>query len=587
MTVTIFPETLEVGIEDEDPRGTNSPIDIIPEPVDFSFDEEVSGRPVTVEVGGHVAPPDFLPALGLWFAEVRDLNGGFYTTLTDRFTITRLRWELNGTGGGTLSGPILDPGLDSLFDGFGNIIDGREIQVGRDDIGVLAHLVPSPRGNPRTMEIEGFGAAFHLTKKYVGRNNPPPDLISNGHFDVDLSGWSAVSGSGSTSASWNPLADDDLGPGQVILTQTTAGNNYLEHSVIDIPSLPDETFLWIEAAIYLDAAIDVRDLATSGRALWTVWKNAADTTVIWQQGVSPDWRRVEAWQRLKTKIFIPANQNSKLHVRLYAPKGEVRYAAVEARREERLVCDGSPGIIIGCLVSHAQNVGIGKSIVNLDVNDGRGEGTIEIHRHYKYAEAANIMSAAQEMASIQGGVDFLCEYPATNDRTIFTMERTGWDPGAEKVSLVWGENLNGFDWTWNPAKRADRGRVQGRGSGDEVTEGFYDDPDSDLGWEFVRRATIEGSEHPERQADGLGRTFKRPLTLQVEVRRTADFDVATNLRTSGGASGALLPGRLVDVSIDHGPIQVHEEFKVLSVDFEPEREVATMELIPVSALVDE
>lgn len=584
MTVNVFPETLDLFIEDEAPRGSNSPIDIIPEPTDFGWEEVTDGRPVEVEgsVSG-IFPPDVLPALGNWYAEVRDLNGGFYATLTDHFTVTKLKWELNGTGGGALSGPALDPGLNFLFDDAGNVIDGREIQVGRDDLGVLAHLVPSPRVNPRTVEIEGFGPFFHLTKKYVGRNNPPPDLITNGHFDVDVSGWTGV---GVSSMSWAPLANDDLGPGEIVLTSTAAGNFYAEQ-IVDIPAHPDATFIWLEAYVEVDAAVLPADLATSGRALWTVWTDPSGATVIWQQGVSPDWRRFGDFQKLSTKIFVPASQHSKMRVRLYSPKGLVRYAAVEARREERLVCDGTPAIIISCLVSHAQDSSLGKSFVDLDVDDSRGEGTISINRHYKYAEAANIASAAQEMASIQGGVDFLTETPATNDRTIFTMERTGWDPGAEKVSLVWGENLNDWEWTWNPAKRADRGRVQGRGSGDEVTEGFYDDPDSDLGWEFVRRATIEGTQHPEKQADGLGRTFKRPLTLKATVRRTATFDVAANLRTSGGASGALLPGRLVDVVLDHGPVHAVEEFKVLSAEFTPEKELAVLELIPVSSLIDE
>jgi hypothetical protein len=385
---------------------------------------------------------------------------------------------------------------------------------------------------------------------------------------------------------WAPLPDDDLGPGEMVLTSTAAGNFYAEQ-IVDIPATPDATFIWLEAYVEVDSAVLPKDLATSGRALWTVWTNPAGSTVIWQQGVSPDWRRFGDFQKLSTKIFVPAGQHSKMRVRLYSPKGLVRYAAVEARREERLVCDGSPAIIISCLVSHAQDSGLGKSFVNLNVDDSRGEGTVNLNRHYKFAEAANIASAGQEMASIQGGVDFLTEMPATNDRTIFTMERTGWDPGAEKVSLLWGDNLNGWEWQWNPAKRADRGRVQGRGSGDEVTEGFYDDPDSDLGWEFVRRATIEGTPHPEKQADGLGRTFKRPLTVKATVRRTATFDVAANLRTSGGAAGALLPGRLVDVSIDHGPIHVAEEFKILSADFTPELETVDLELIPVATLIDE
>lgn len=584
MTLNLFPETAEFEFEADAPRGFSSPIDLLIETTEYGFEED----PFVVVEGedSGIFPPPAMPSFGNWYAEVRDLNGGIIWTFDralEGFKVAELHWELNGPGGGKLTIPILDPGLVSLFDPLGNVIDGMEVHVGRDDLGVMAHLVPAPRLNPRTAEIEGFGPFFHLSKKYVGRNNPAPELISNGHFDTDLTDWTAV---GATVQNWGPYPGAD-GPGEIILTSAAAGNNYSEHAVIDVPSLPYASFIWLRGVIELDGAIDVRDLATSGRALWTVWKDSTDTTVIWQQGVSPNWRGTTDPQRLDTKIFVPANQDSKLHLRLYSPRGTVRYRAISAHREERLNCEGTPSTIISCLVSHAQNPGMNKTSVNLDVNNGRGEGTIELARRYKFAEAANIASACQEMASIQGGVDFLVETPADNDRTLFTMERTGWDPGAEKVSLLWGDNLNGWEVAWNPAKRADRGRVQGRGSGDEVTEAFYDDPDSNLGWEFVRRATIEGTNHPESQADGLGRTFKRPITITATVRRTPNFDVAANCRTSGGASGALLPGRLVDVSIDHGPVFVAEEFKIITTKLEPEAELATLELIPVSALVDE
>jgi hypothetical protein len=250
-----------------------------------------------------------------------------------------------------------------------------------------------------------------------------------------------------------------------------------------------------------------------------------------------------------------------MEVRLYSPKGLVKYAHISAHREERLNCEGAPADIIGCLVDHAQDTGLNKTDVNITNDESRGEGSILLARRYKYAEAANILSSMQEMSSLQGGVDWLCETPSSNSRVVFTMERSGFDPGpGVKCALVWGENLNDWVSGWNPDKRADRGRVQGRGSGDEVTEAFYDDPDSDLGWEFVRRTTIAGTSHPEAQVEGLGRTYKRPLTFEATVRRTATFDVAYNLHP---ANGGLLPGRLVDVSLDHGPIHVHEEFKIL------------------------
>lgn len=586
MALNIFLDTNEFTVDDTTLGGTVNPLDIALATDEFASTGAPSDPDAAVPVYAdeHLFPPQACPDLGNYVIEVRDLIGGLYATLTDKFTCTEISWELNGMGGARISGPILDPNLAALFDGAGNVIDGRELHIKRDDLpDPFIHCIPSPQANPRTMDMQCPGALFHLSQKFVGRNNPTPELITNGGFDTDISGWT---NNGVDLAAWT-AAPYDSNPGSLTLTESTAGNNYYSQ-VVTVPSQPFATFIWLRAAILLDSAINVRDLATSGRALWTVWK--VGTTVVWQQGVSPNWRNVGEWQELSTKIFVPANQTQTMEVRLYAPKGTVRYDTVSGHREERLNCEGSPGVIIGCLVAHAQDTGLNKSDVNIASDDGRGTGSVLIARRYKYAEAQNIQSGMQEMASLNGGVDWLLEFDSVNTRTVYTMERTGYDPGgADKCVLTWGGNLNGFTWAWNPDKRADRIRVQGRGSGDEITEAFYDDPDSDLGWEAVTYATIEGSSHPEYEAEGRGRTYKRPLTLELEVRRTCEgidsFDPARHLLTANG--GGLLPGRLVEVNIDHGVIHVHEDFKVIGTRWAPEREVATLQVVAVSTLIDE
>ena len=190
--------------------------------------------------------------------EVRDLNGGFYTTLTDKATCTELRWELNGNGGGRIFGPSLDPNWSSLYDVFGNVIDGREIQVRRDDLpGPMNHLVPSPRANPRTIDVECFGPTFHLSKKYVGRNNPTPELIVNGTFIATPNPWVGIG----VSSIGEPLGE--IGPRRARPHVLTAGNFYANQTV-DIPSQPFDSFIWLRGFIWLDSAISQRDLATSG-----------------------------------------------------------------------------------------------------------------------------------------------------------------------------------------------------------------------------------------------------------------------------------------------------------------------------------
>lgn len=591
MTVSVYPPVHDIDVEHIAPRGTSTPLTISPPTHDVIAEHRPSADPTAVGPGALIYIDDVLasvpfPApLGRYFIEVRDKNGGIVYSLlntnpdVDHFTIDSMHWQLNGMGNVTMHGPILDPALAALIDSNGNVIDGMELQTGRDDLGVMQITVPSPRADPKQFNSDSFGVPFHLSHKYVGRNNPTPNLMSNGGFDADLSDWL----SHSVTSSWSADPVDSV-PGSLVLDSATAGDHYMYQDV-DVPSLPYSTFIWLSAAIYVDDAVDVQNLATSGRGLWTVWTQGGN--VVWQQGVSPNWRDKGHYQQLQTKIFVPHDTTNVMQVRLYAPRGVVRWDTVIAHREERLACSGTPSIIIACLVDHAQDSGFAKTDVNISVDNSRGEGSVNINRFYKFSEAAGILNAMGEMASLVGGVDWLCEYPLENTRTIFTMERKGWDPTPEKVTLTWGENLNGWTWTWNPAKRADILRVQGRGSGDEVTEAIADDPDATLGWEFVRRASIEGSDHPQEQADGLLNLYRRPMAVVASVRRTESFDVATQLCTSNGGNGALLPGRLVRVDLEHGPISVHEDFKVIDVVFTPEREVADLQLVPVSALEDE
>lgn len=583
--INVFPAVHDVDAEHYTPRGSATPQTIIPVVHDVAaehrFDAFSPGPGADITSPDmHVLPP-LLPALGNYVISVTDKNGGHYAFLTDKHTVTELHWVLNGNNDATVSGPILDPNLANLIDSQSNVIDGREIQVERDDLGVLMHYVPSPRATPRTFGMQCFGPTFHLSHKYVGRNNAVPNFITNGNFDTDVLDWTGVN---VASVDWS-ASPVERAPGALVASTTIAGDCYVQQFVT-VPSLPYDTFMWLSAWVYVDASVDVKHLATSGRGLWTVWRVGGN--VVWQQGVSPNWRNAGTWQHVQTKVFLPKDQVAEMETRLYVPKGSVRWDDVYAHREERLNCEGAPADIIACLVDHAQDTGLDKTNVNITVDDSRGDGSVQLVRRYKYAESAGILNAMGEMASLKGGVDWLCETPDTNTRTIFTMPRKGYDVGdTDRVNLVWGDNLNDFTWIWNPVKRADIVRVQGRGSGDEVTEHVYNDPDSDLGWEFVRFASIEGSDHPEEQAQGLGNTFKRPLTMEVTVRRTATFDVASHCCTDGGRAGGLLPGRLIDVDIDHGPLHLHEQFKCLDTRLNTLKETAVLQLVAVSTLVEE
>lgn len=586
MTITIYPPVHDVVTDHPTPTGVNSPVTITPPTHDSGVAHRASASPGSAGAGAILdLTPPMLPALGRWNIFVTDRNGGVTGSLlssnpgVDRWTVESIKWTLNSLGSVTISGPVHDPELVALYDFAGNVRDGVELRVERDDLGVLQVCVPSPRislsAGTRRIQMQCPGLAYHLTRKYVGRNNPAPELITNGGFDSDVSSWTS---NALATMLWS-ASPVDSDPGSLVATSALRGD-YYAYQTVTIPAKADSTFIWIKASCYLDAAVDRTKMPTSGRGLWTVHRVGG--TVVWQQGVSPNWRLVGDWQELSTKIFIPANQTSTMEVRLYCPLGTIRWDTVSAHREERLICDGTPGAVIGCLITHAQDPSLNKVHMLIDHSTVRGEGTIETKRHYKYAEAAKISSAMGEMADIAGGCDWLLETPDSSTRRVFTMERTGYDLGSSEVTLEWGRNLAAVEDVWTPDRRADQVRVQGRGSGNEITEAFWDDG-VNLGWEFIRRASIEGSPNPQEQVDGIGLLYRRPLTLQLTVNRTIDFDPA---HECAPANGTLLPGRIVTVKVVEGVVNINERFKIIDTELKPEQDVAILQVIPIAQLED-
>ena len=514
-----------------------------------------------------------LTQVGQYDITITDYVGGIYAHL-DEATCQSLMWEANGYGGGTIVVPLADPHLNELLDSDGNVRDGREIQVHLDAT-FIAALVPFPSSSPSVLTINGQGPGYHLRRRYVGRLNPSPNFVTNPTFATDLTGWTAVSGVTQTQVS----TPAQVGTGAIRLVSAAPGDHYSHvSSPIVFPSLPYETFAWVTGWLYVDVGVDPADLV-QGRSLFTVW--SIGSTEVWKQGVRANWRNIGQWQRLKFKVYVPANNAYNLDLRLYSPVGTVYYDELSVVREERLYLSGDPGTIVCGLVAHAQSAAIGKVSANIGCDTSGGTGSAEVTRAYKYSERANIASAIDEMRSLQGGVDWTVECDG-HLRNVATFDRTGIIP-TDKQTLTWdvtdesASNIADWKWTWNPDYRADKVIVGGRASGDDFYEAFYDDPASELGWEIFKTATVEGSPQAQALADGYGEVYQRPLNLTVTVHRRTNYDPARLI-----ATGSLRPCRVVRAQISEGVIQVDEDFKILKVTLNPEAETATLELVPIA-----
>jgi hypothetical protein len=102
----------------------------------------------------------------------------------------------------------------------------------------------------------------------------------------------------------------------------------------------------------------------------------------------------------------------------------------------------------------------------------------------------------------------------------------------------------------------------------------------DLGWESVFPAKIEGFQDAKEQSTGRGRQMRRADVLRLTVERTAAFDPAEEVQ----GDGALLPGRLIDVDLTDGQVDVFEGMKIIKTQLACEAHTAIIDVVAVTEL---
>lgn len=534
-------------------------------------------------------PPTPLPAPEAWSCSVIEADGTSHGAIR-AYPVT-LGWELNGIGNHSLYMAGLDSTAALLFSG-GEFVDGREVAVhyGTD---FVTTCVPSPRQSAGgdtvgpVLSLNGFGFGYHLKRRFIGRLNAHPNLVTvNPDFPTDLAGWSAYGGA---TVAWSSATGPDGTSGVASVGVSGITNSVgLQQQSIPVGGMPFDTFLWITVWVNVNTGVADYMVPPNGAALRIELRTAAGGggTFLWEQLANPDWRIKGAWQQVRMKVYVPGGLGSVyLVVQLQAPEGGALYDKVIVRQEERLYTSGDPGTIITALVTHAQDTGIAKTDLFIGMNVVDGGGT-NLTRAYKYSGRQNILAAMGEMNDIDGGVDWLPETPALNTREIAVYSPLGYEPPGGRLAATFDTaanagNVSHYEWVWATDSHADRVIVMGRGDGFELDEGvWFDQLSPDLGWESVFPAKIEGFHDVDQQANGRGRQMRRAHVLRLTVQRTAEFDPAEEVI----GDGALLPGRLIDVDVVDGQVNVQEGMKIIKTDLTCETHQAVIDCVMVSEL---
>lgn len=561
-------------------RGTMSPLNVVlavheaPTEARPSTLPAWNGQPGAVLEG--VIPPVLDPP-GSWSCAVGAADGTLFGALDA--TPVSLGWELDGIGSDSIYMPALAPTAELLFDPLGRFRDGREVETYLD-LEFVKSTIPNPNqdsGPPTTLDLSGVGFLYNLRRTYVGRLNPQPNLAANPHFTSDTSGWTTYGGAVAT---WVPAPappDGQVGAAQLSLSSVGYGGIFQD---IEVGGHPFDTVVWVTVQIRVAAGVFEYMVPPDGAGMEvelfiggvSVWTQLPDP------GDGPDWRVKDTYQQMRMKVYIPTSGALTMRLKLRAPENIAYHSQVVVTQDERLYASGQPADIIASLVAHAQDTGIGKQQRFITTRTAGTGGGVLINRAYKYRGRQQILTAMGEMATMDGGVDWLGEQPARTTREVVNYDRGGYDPGL-MAELRWGYNLVSYAWVWGTDQHADRVIVLGRGDGFEPGEGIYVDDDSDLGWEYVRAAPIEGFVDPDVAAAGIGKALAAPLTLRVVAHRAAGFDPADLVKA---ADGRLLPARLVDVDIVEGQVYVRQQMKITRTRLNCEAHTAELDLVFVS-----
>lgn len=574
--------------------GTSTPTTITIIPHDAVFEQRAGASPIYSGFGPVISAiyPEPLVQPEFWNARVIDVHGAIYGFLTPDGTLGDYGLELNGIGSGSISVPDLSNGLapideSGLFDIFGNVIDGREVGV-YYGTNFLGSFIPDPDTGDVTAEINGPGPMYHLRRKHIGRINAQPNLLDaiggGGSFDTDAE-----------VAQWTPnsvpfvhptfVADDGYSkPGAMRIDVDSAGDFYVSRE-ITIDALPYETFIWFEGYAKVVGSLTPGNSPTNFLGLYTQWSVGPVVdyaNIVFEDGVVLDWRRAGVWQRVVLKVYMPADQQSSGQLQVFGGLDGVIWDDISVKREERLYIHGGPEDAIALAIANAQDPGLGKVSLGITVDATDSSGTAVVQLAPKFHEHANVFDFIREMSQIDGGVNFIMEQPAENQRVVHTMPRLGL-ASALKPELRWGFNIApGFRVAWNIDKRADVVGVIGRGEGTENAEGFAVNTDTVTGWETITYASIEGSVIVQPQADAAAPLYRRPLALDVTVYRAPFFEPILLW-----LAGDLKPGRIVWCEIDQSPVHVAEDFIVVASRVTPEANTVSMTLVAVATIGSE
>lgn len=523
-----------------------------------------------------------------WSATVVDMFGNPYATLpvVGNPTIT---WPLDAPVQGVVKFSF-DTDVTSIPLANAALSPPREIQLYRNGVLILWGPAVARSGSTtdRVWEYTVYDPLWYLQHRYFGeaaRHN----YISNGGFEVDLTGWTAV---GTTTAT-RSTTQKILGVASAkVVSTVSAGQDYIRFR-FPMTATSEGLALFLTAWVYVESFTAG---AYGDRGAYIERQSTPGTVVTdlqaWAQApLTKDSAPVGKWSRLSTFVEMPPNATETIEVRLYAPNGTAYWDAVTVTIAESLslINGNSAGglgwdqTLIAQMVvkylSGALPIGAVYTKSNLNIAVAGDPSGITKQRTYLFSDHQNGFDALTQFTTSSDGFDFRVDVTPTKRvfRTFYPAVGNTWTglPFTYRRVLDNGSD-SGRSRSWGIVKVEPKETIEGSasditemggwGTGAGREEAAFSDPSvfGGLTIELVEASPTEApidllSAIAASRGSQLGKVQSTPVFTMIEPKDPQTGAVVVPL------IGVMLPGDLFHAIVDDGSLQIDGVVRVAQV----------------------
>lgn len=502
-----------------------------------------------------------------WSARLVEQDGTVVVADLDGVTVGPIRWVLNRPTTGSITVPTVTDGLDELVSPDGVTV--REVQIFRGSDLVLWGFPVGVDWGPATTTVQLADPLWLLGRRYVGRLEDV-NLLQNGSFEAgDFRNWQV----GSVDTPSVDLSVNALDGSYV--ARLESGNppsvNKAATQDFTVGTLTEPTVYIATGYVWVDGLTAFGQTEYELGLVCQLFNAVGVLIDEWWQKVDDRTDRTN-WTRLSVPITVPKHTgNYTLRVALASPEGVLFWDAIRLVKVERLSYIGTDQTAIAeGLVEHAQDTAYGKA--DLGILTDCAPTAITRARIYSFAEHENILDALISLAETTYGFDFDVVCTTTKTFTTYYPSK-GSDTG---ITWEWTDGASNLvEWSMSTDLSQASGSVSVLGEGTTDSEGRADDREHQWALDAVvhggrRLELLEQAEarattsQMRDRAEELVESLACPTSLTLTVHRTDTDDWAADV-----ASGALAVGDTVHVTIDHGPVQVDDDYRIVELELDP------------------